>query len=167
MTDRIEALLADLPTNARDDLVWELLRHRPGPIPVPGGDPTLPQLMLLPLYSGQELLAGQATAVSALCQDVFAPRRLVIQERYAPRDAWQVHDARIGVHPQFYSYSAALPGRYCRPDLTHDFQFDTCQTGMEIVFVVSHRHPAPIEFRGFLLGYGRVLPTYYPLPPQA
>jgi hypothetical protein len=153
MTSRTETLLADLSPDNRDDLAWELLRYRPGPIPVPGGEPTQPQLMILP-FGSEPMAPRQCMILSTICQTTFRPGRIIIQERHAPRTVWQIHDCRIGVRPQFYVYTAALPGRYCAPTPTCDYHFDTAMAGMSVVLVVSHDHPTPIEFRGLLLGYG-------------
>lgn len=112
--------------------------------------------MMLPIGSDIMIPPGQSAQFTARPQAMaFLPERILISPTIAPH--FHIDDIRVGNRSQFLTYGGCDAMAFASDRAPADdlrLQFETCQTAMDLVFVVRYtgNNPDGISFRALILG---------------
>ena len=114
--------------------------------------PSSPRVLHLGFDSGANIAAGASLDVITRPQDVFSPRKLMVEPLIASN--FVINDVKVGNLSQFSSGTSAVPASIFTPDsVANDVKYDTAQVSQDIVIRVTNISAGASRFRAAMIGF--------------
>ena len=114
--------------------------------------PSEARVLHLGFDSGANIAAGASLDVITRPQDVFSPRKLMVEPLVASN--FVINDVKVGNISQFSSGTQAVPASIFTPDsVANDVKYDTAQVSQDIVIRVTNISAGASRFRAAMIGF--------------